>query len=230
VDELRQLRYLSPATLFVLALVIGARIDGDNAITDLWKATLQTSTQAGTVGPTTTALVALLAGGTAVVLSAGILIGAVARCLLVGIAWVAGLVLCWRDRTTGLKRILFWEVFQQQAYFERIWPLCAPSHGLPEPNPKYYYYSVVTFDHENLFKHAPGLHSWLVRRWTWFNVTFNAAVALLLQLIIGWLWLRIEPTRSWLWALLALMTILLLNAGAAWHQTQRMHEFQSFRP
>lgn len=184
-------------------------------------------------------LVALLAG-TAVVIAGGVAIGSLSRLLLVVITFLAKIVFsikdCIMSTAPANKLVVYWEVCQRSSYFDRIWSKCAPynlpnqRNGLPEDQfCKYRYYAAVTFDHENLAKHAPDLHDWLARRWSGFLVSFNSAVALMLALFLGCWLLRIE-SRLWSWALASVIMIFLVSAGVAWWQTQRMHEFHSYRP
>lgn len=269
VDEIRQIRYVTPTIFFVVALLLGGYLEGDtknNALFGIWKtlsspdiATTkstetvhsQETTQSkdgipskGSVqtkdakesrdaspsnGPVIGGVLTLLAG-TAVIVAGGTVINAVGRALLALIAGGAYVVF-WPWNRGADRLIIRWEVCQRLSYFERIRRDLAPTMR-PEEHlfvfEKYRYFADITFDHENLYKDALGLQQWLARRWSGFLVRFNSAVALLLALIVGWCLLGIHR-QDWRCGIALIAAILFLNAGVAWHQTQKMHEFQSYR-
>lgn len=86
-------------------------------------------------------------------------------------------------------------------------------------------YTGVTFDHELLSK---GVHGWVVRRWSAFNVSVHSCVALALSHVIAPLF---SIQQSWLWSLCSLTvgSLLAWNGVVAWLHTMRMLEFQSRR-
>jgi hypothetical protein len=87
-------------------------------------------------------------------------------------------------------------------------------------------YVAATFDHELL---APGVHTWLLRRWNSFNVSAHSIVALLLAHIVFAPIFSIPQVRNWWESTAALVAVLFINAFCAWRETMNMIEFQSHR-
>ena len=86
-------------------------------------------------------------------------------------------------------------------------------------------YAGVTFDHEIL---SPGVHDWIVRRWTAFNISTNSVTALLLAHTIAPL-MYIPQTLAWWLVTGPCVSLLSVNAVVAWKHTMRMVDFQSRR-
>jgi len=86
-------------------------------------------------------------------------------------------------------------------------------------------YAAATFDHELL---APGIHTWLMRRWNAFNLAAHSSVALLLAHVMAPYFHVPQTWRWWRWT--ALLVVLLICAAAiAWRETMSMIEFQATR-
>lgn len=226
-DPIRQIRYLTPPIFLLLSLTLAARLDDDNALRALWDQVIaSTGAQAAT-----TAMVTLLLSAGAV-LAAGVVIAAVSHIVLIALTGIPLLILWFLNRRRGAEKRLYlrWEVYQPGLYFQRIWPIWAPTMDLQKLSAwSRGYCAVVTFDHGYLWEDAKGVHEWLVRRWNWFNVNANSAVALGLSYVVGVGFLAIEPSPKWCRPVLVLIGVFIANAGIAWYQVQRMHKFQSYR-
>lgn len=109
-----------------------------------------------------------------------------------------------------------------RGFLDRIWPLLKSSLS---PHKKWTLYAAATFDHELL---SPGIHEWLLRRWTSFNISVHSIVAIALSHLIGRL-LQIRQTPEWKLTSAAVLVVLALNAVVAWRHTMKMLDFQSYR-
>jgi hypothetical protein len=111
-------------------------------------------------------------------------------------------------------------------------------------------YASATFDHELLPK---GIHKWIFRRWSAFNVAFNSALAIIASFLVvvgrafyawpfspycglsetdwrqaaGW---TLGGTKFW-WLVtnLSLLCVFCCAARVCWHETMEMIEFQARR-
>ena len=86
-------------------------------------------------------------------------------------------------------------------------------------------FAASTFDHE-LF--SDGIHYWLMRRWSSFNISFHCCVALALSDAIA-PFLPISQSYFWGITSIVLGLFFLLNAICAWRETMHMLDFQSYR-
>ena len=215
-DQVRQIRVLIPAIMCIGALLLGARMDLDNSLRTLIKSAVQQNNSA------LTGIVGLLAAGSAFVLAGGVVIGGFTNLLLRITSWLL-------HRVIGENYCTRWETFLPKEFFPRVWSKLAPSRELPNAAAKYFFYAAVTFDHENLFKDAGGLHEWLIRRWNAFNVNMNSAVALLFASALAFP-LGITDSILWFVGVTVVFVVLLINATFAWYETMRMLEFHSHRP
>lgn len=86
-------------------------------------------------------------------------------------------------------------------------------------------YAVSTFDHEILSR---GVHEWLTRRWSSFNISVHSCVALILSHILAPFF---NISQSWAWFILTviLLLVFICNAIIAWRETMNMIDFQSHR-
>ena len=84
---------------------------------------------------------------------------------------------------------------------------------------------MATFDHELL---APGIHTWLLRRWNAFNVAAHSVVALALAHLLAPAF-SIPLGCAWLATTVVSIAILGWTAFNAWRDTMGMIEFQSHR-
>lgn len=83
-------------------------------------------------------------------------------------------------------------------------------------------FAAVTFDHAIL---APGVHAWITRSWSAFNVSVNSVAALFAAHCAALLW-DIPQSRSWVGLSAGVLLLLLANAIVTWRNTMKMMEFQ----
>ncbi|MHB0972115.1 MAG: hypothetical protein ACYC7A_17385 [Thermoanaerobaculia bacterium] len=115
-----------------------------------------------------------------------------------------------------------YEAVLDDSTLKRIWPKLGSGQ---ERDAKLTLYAAATFDHELL---APGIHSWLLRRWNSFNVAAHSIVALALAHAVAPVF-SIPQGCAW-WATTGVSIALLgWTAFKAWRDTMRMIEFQSNR-
>jgi len=115
-----------------------------------------------------------------------------------------------------------YEACLTDAAYGRIWT--GTESSLPKDK-KETLYAVATFDHELL---APGIHTWLVRRWNAFNVAAHSTVALLAAHAMAPYFHVPQSLRWWRWTAI-LVALLLYAAFKAWRETMAMLEFQTTR-
>lgn len=200
-DKDRQIRFLYPP-LFFLAFVLSALVlDRPTAVKE-WL---------DTFGGTEKVLT-IIAGGGIVILVLGLLIGTLSSLLLRALFFLAG----WRRYEAVLSR----------ETLLAIWPRLGTTQIVAESKYQWRrqaFYGGVSFDHA-IFPR--GIHLWLMRRWSAFNISYNSAVAIVLSLIV----VRYYgiPTQAD-WVLIAAMVIaaLALNAVFAWRETMSMIQFQA---
>jgi hypothetical protein len=72
---------------------------------------------------------------------------------------------------------------------------------------------------------SEGVHLWLLRPWTGFNIAANSACGLLLSIIFGTWVLKIEPTTWWFAPVIGFGAFLAIVAFIAWNDSMRMAEF-----
>lgn len=128
-------------------------------------------------------------------------------------------------RQTGKKAT--YEAVISDAVLCQIWNKC----GRIDPaDTKLTLYATATFDHEILNQ---GVHSWIRRRWTHFNVAAHSVVALLLSHVVAFLLChgvagayQISQSLPWWITTLVLVAIFSCTGLGAWRQTMKMIEFQ----
>jgi hypothetical protein len=150
----------------------------------------------------------LLAAAAVAILPAGYLISTISVMLLRGLFAMCG-------KPT-------YETVLDDATLDRIWSKLRS--GQPK-DAKLILYAAATFNHELL---APGIHTWILRRWNSFNVAAHSIVALALAHALA-PFISI-PQGCWWWATTGVLIALLgWTAVIAWRETMRMIKFQSHR-
>jgi hypothetical protein len=86
-------------------------------------------------------------------------------------------------------------------------------------------YASVTLDHEMT---APGIHTWVMRRWSAFNVSVNCVAAMLIAHLLAPA-LGIAQSRTWWLFTMGVGAVLIINAVATWKGTMEMLNFQATR-
>jgi hypothetical protein len=150
----------------------------------------------------------LLAATAVVILPIGFLISAISVTILGGLA--------------AIFRKPTYEAVLDGSTLARIWPKLGSNQS---KDAKLTLYAAATFDHELL---APGIHTWLLRRWNSFNVAAHSIVALTLAHAVG-LFFPIPQGCAWWTTTVASIALLGLRAFKAWRETMKMIEFQSHR-
>lgn len=86
-------------------------------------------------------------------------------------------------------------------------------------------FAAVTFDHSII---ESGVHTWIVRVWSAFNVSVNSIVAVVASHSVAPL---LGISQSWSWWLVSLfvLTLLFANVTSTWRATMKMMEFQISR-
>lgn len=202
-DPLRQLRWLIPPFFSFAFLFLGAHL-GCVLDYSFFQSELFTKN-------TTAVVAALIAIPTATTLPLGFLISTVSILLLHLVFFISN----------GFKFRIYEAVLSDEVW-DRIWSKLGP---VPPRTDKLKLYAAATFDHELL---PSGVHEWLFRRWTTFNLSFHSCIAVLLAYFLGRL-IGIPRTTSWELISLSVILPLLINATIAWHQTMGMIQFQSHR-
>lgn len=212
-DPVRQIRILIPPFFFLGAILLGAHYDKDNLVR-----TLLSNVQ------TTEALLGVLAAVAVFVIPVGFLIGGITRVFLTAFCWSLG---------KFLRDPVWFETWppNRAEFVKRIWPFLDVDSSL-SPTSTHLFYATVTFDHDVLYKHAPGMHEWLLRRWSGFSAASSSCGALLLAMVVSFI-IGIHWTR-WTWWLGHLSFVfvfasLVAAASRNWIETMRMVEFQSHR-
>jgi hypothetical protein len=122
----------------------------------------------------------------------------------------------------GILRKPTYEACLTDAAYGEIWTWT--ESPLPK-DAKKTLYAVATFDHEFL---APGIHTWLMRRWNAFNVAAHSALALFAAHAMAPYFHVPQTWRWWRWT--AVLVVLLVYAAiTAWRETMAMLEFQTTR-
>jgi uncharacterized membrane protein YjdF len=153
-------------------------------------------------------LIGLLTVATVAIVPLGFLISTVSVLLLRGVAKIA--------------KIRSYEAALSDTTLDLIWDQL---RSVQARDKKMTLYATATFDHELL---APGIHTWLLRRWNSFNVAAHSVVALVLAHVAAPI-LCIRQVCAWWFSTLVLAGILAVTAYNAWRETMKMIEFQSHR-
>ena len=115
-----------------------------------------------------------------------------------------------------------YEAVLKDSTLDRIWPQLGTRQT---KDASLNLYAAATFDHELL---APGIHTWLLRRWNHFNVATHSIVALGLAHTVAPVF-SIPQTWAWLATTAVSIGLFTWTGFNAWRQTMEMLEFQSYR-
>jgi len=106
--------------------------------------------------------------------------------------------------------------------WDRLWSMLATDKT---QNPEWHLYASATFDHELI---KPGVHEWIQRRWTTFNLSVHSLVAVVLGHCAA-ASPSINETWQWVSLTVAIVVVFALSGITAWHHTMHMLEFQASR-
>ena len=112
--------------------------------------------------------------------------------------------------------------FKDPKTLGRIWTQLNIHESCPQDS-TLILYATATFDHEVLNK---GIHEWLLRRWSSFNVSAHSCTALVFSMLVALLWF---PPWHWWVAVVIMIVILFSSAIVARRETMAMLDFQSHR-
>lgn len=114
------------------------------------------------------------------------------------------------------------EAILPPATWEALWPLLRTSHLQAKG---WHLYASATFDHEML---SPGVHQWIQRRWTSFNLSAHSLAAIVLSHLVV---VSSTVHETWQWAGLSLVLggVFAFSASIAYRQTMEMLAFQASR-
>ena len=205
-DDDRRIRFLVAPFFFLVSLVWGIAHDPEFSLAPLFSGA--ESSQLGE----STRLVAAIAGGGLALFPLGYAIGGISYVLLRLAFEIA------HKCRLGLG--------SHESYFPRelenvLWQALA----MPgRPSGLDLFFAGVVFDHCILRDEYTGVHKWLFRRWSAFNIAVASTIALLLSLPFGKM-LGIVWCTDWLWTVSILCVVLVLSAYFSWRDTMGMAAF-----
>jgi hypothetical protein len=212
-DEVRMIRFLVPAILFFASLLMGALLDHQSH--EFVVHVIESSDWSKSLG--------LIAGGGALVLAAGYVIGT--------FSWFSlRLIFCLRPSRWGKSG--FHEVAFSEDSFVQVWDKVtappAPLSKLAAPPDRSQELSAgAAFDYGVLRERRPGIHEWLLRRWNGFNTAANSLWALVLSFPIGCLVIGIPWNWMWFLCVLIFAEVLVFIMYWSWHDTIKMVSFMA---
>jgi hypothetical protein len=115
-----------------------------------------------------------------------------------------------------------YEAFLSSSAYAALWSRLGTS--LPKDE-RYMLYASVTLDHEMT---ASGVHTWIMRRWSAFNVSVNCVAATIIAHLLA-LGLGIRQSYAWSLFTVCVGVVLVINAIVTWKGTMEMLNFQATR-
>ncbi len=198
-DKDRQIRFLYPPLFFVGFWIWALYLDPARGVADYLPTGVQLPISLNNI-------LGILAGGGVLVLVLGFLISSVSVALLRISFRLAG------HHT--------YEAVLSDDCRERL----SNAVGLQKSAPKSdVLYLAAVFDHGLL---PDNIHTWLLRRWSAFNISAHSNLGLVLVLS-SVLWSGLHPGLTWYTVWLGSLVFLLVHAVFAWSDTMQMIEFYS---
>jgi hypothetical protein len=208
-DEVRKIRFLVPAILFLASLLIGALSDHESHefVVDVLKSSDGFK------------LLGLIAGGGALVLAAGYVVGT--------FSWFSlRLIFCLRPSHWGKSG--FHEVAFSEDSFVHVWEKVTASPDSAATPDRSQELSVgATFDFGVLRERRPGIHEWLLRRWNGFNTAANSLWALFLSFPFGCFVIGLPWNWMWFWYVFVFAEVLVFVIYWSWNDTMKMVSFMA---
>jgi hypothetical protein len=208
-DEVRKIRFLVPAILFLASLLIGALLDhkSHEFVVDVIKSSDWSKS------------LSLIAGGGALVLAAGYVIGT--------FSWFSlRLIFCLRPSHWGKSR--FHEVAFSIDSFVQVWEKVTASTDPPrKPDRSQELSAGAAFDYGVLRERRPGIHEWLLRRWNGFNTAANSLWGLFLSFPVGCLVIGLPWNWMWFLCVLIFAEVLFFVMYWSWCDTMKMVSFMA---
>lgn len=199
-DKEREIRFLYPPFMLIISLLVGLYFDHKKSIVDL----IPQLSKSDKISE----LIILLIGGSIFILVLGFIIGIISVNILRLIFFV-------------IKKRNFAPVdsLKNEAY-NRISEILLPENI--KITVKQRFYAGVSYDFTIIPKRV---HEWLVRRWNSFNVSINSFVALLISILLAFVF-DINISLEWIIFILVIGFFLIMNGIYSWFETLRMLEFQ----
>ncbi|HLK83821.1 MAG TPA: hypothetical protein VKT99_20335 [Xanthobacteraceae bacterium] len=203
-DEDRKIRFLVPPTLFLVSLLWGAWFDSakhDWVVNHVFQ-------------PDWPKLIGLVAGGSLVVFVGGYIIGTLTHFILRKCSIVCG---------HSSHEV----VLNEEALTRVLQVLHADSAQNERERRRQELFAGVMFDHGILRERYEGIHKWLFRRWTGFNIAAASVTALILSLAFGTYVFHITITFQWCIPVVGFAILLAFVGRWAWRDTMQMLEFMA---
>ena len=202
-DAERRIRFIIPPFFLVTSLIWGL-VSNKTITLDL------------ILGVKSTGLIAMLAGGGVMVLPIGYLLGTITIFVLRSFFFLKRN--CWSGSES-----MYYEVPLSKPAYESICERIPQVDKLASR--KNELFAGVTFDHDILKKKKVGVHKWIVRRWSAFNIAATSVTALIISLLTGWIF-EIELKTEWWLPVLSLIVLFIYTAFVAWNEVKQMIKFQ----
>jgi hypothetical protein len=196
-DEVRRIRFLIPPMLFMASLLWGIYSDSSTRHHLL----LEFENSGKTSPEVLTKLIEIVAAGGIAVIAGGYLLGTVTYFILRGLRWLKACC-CGGSRNH--------EAALSRHSFVRVWKKVHSE----KPHWDQELSAVAAFDFGVIKEKYEGVHLWLMRRWTGFNVAANSVTALVASVPFGRCIVSVRFT--WLWMIPLVLLILMLFIVAVW--------------
>lgn len=158
-------------------------------------------------------IVAAIAGGGLALFPLGYAIGVISY---VGLRLIFGIVYLFGFGSTS----------HEVCFPEKLLPSLWKVIEMPgKPHRRDVFFAGAEFDYDLLRTKYLGIHNWLFRRWSAFNIAVTSITALLLSLLVGQGLLKIVWHNEWQCAVYTLCIILFVSALFAWKDTMGMLAF-----
>jgi len=215
-DQARQIRFLIPPLLLFTSFLWGLYLDSCRDFSDFLPTDWSTKEVGGIIG--------IITGGSIFVVALGFIIGTVSIVIsrlfvVICPLWLLQVILGFPP-----ARVRHYEAVVSEQGLRAIWNQLRINLAF---DVRQTFYAVVTFDHDLLRGQAQGIHEWLLRRWTSFNISIHSSIGLVFLLACG-IWFLGWEWKWWLPNLIAVI-FLIVNGIISWRETMRMIFFQSFR-
>jgi hypothetical protein len=196
-DKDRQIRFLYPPLIFLSSIAFGIWVDDS--------ITLRNAISSFFSGANNTSVAVALLGASSLVLVIGFLLGTITVLLL-------------RSLFPGNR--FNYEFKLSDDSYKKIGSLILKSKN-DTIRKKDRMYAGIVFDHSYI---AENIHRWIIRRWNAFFIASSSTVALGLSLFLGHL-LGISFTSTWVWTIIGLVILFILQGYSSWVETMRMIVF-----
>jgi len=207
-DEERKIRFLVAPILFVASVLWGAW--WDHSARELMEQVLTDHTD----HPDWSKVISLIAGGGFAVFVAGYVIGTLTTFFLGALFQIGHRV--------GFTKSQFQDISMSDGAFDIVWKrLEAPKEWARSQE----LFAGAAFAYDVLLKDHAGVHQWMFRRLTAFNIAATSICGLLLSFLFGHCVVGITWTLAWCFPVVVFAFILGVTAWVAWHDAMDMFDF-----